>query len=271
MKKVIFLLLFAVMLFTSCSSINNTTISTPPVSQDVAYMNSELPDYFTLTNIEDALNEYINYRLWFYPAKIMGKVEDENFDSYIGNEIDVEVRNYNGEIFASTNAGEWLAYFKVKNGIVYCEGLVRQNEPTWPKGEYTVLGNFQVKVEGPHKPNYGHSPNKDKMLVAALSYLEKYCEDMINGAERDKWIGAQGYLVDFYEYENGTSAWFIRNDGEAVNVPMLFIEENKTIKVEGLKGYSLKNVDTLNSTDPGRYLFEKQIQDAVKEVSCEGK
>ena len=227
-----------------------------------------LPAHYTLAQIENALKEFINYRFWFYPAAIVEELEEEEFESYIGKEIEVEVRSYNGEIYASTSVGQWLAYFNVKNGILYCVGLIYPNVPMWPGNDYTVSGDFRFKVEEPHKPNYGSSPYKDSMLTAALSYLEKYCEDMNSGAERDKWIDVEGYLADFYEYEDGTSAWFIRNDEEAVNVPMLFDKENNIIKVEGLKGHSLKNVYSLNPDELGRYLFDKQIHDAVRKVSC---
>jgi hypothetical protein len=233
----------------------------------------ELPTGFTKVNIKSALEEYMNYRLWFYPEKVAGNYSVKSFDSYIGQSIDVEVRLYSDssgkkKVYAHTSIGEWLAIFEIKNGIVYCDGQVSKDETIWPQDNFEVIETFSVEVQHPHKPNYGISPRKDRMITAIKTKLKDICEDFTRGSDGDEWSNAKVYIVDFYEYESGGDAWFVRQDGDSWYSPVQLVEKNNGFEVEGVKGFSLKNINTLDKYDSGRYMFERQIHDAVKQFTC---
>ncbi|MGF6355241.1 hypothetical protein ABIE27_003155 [Paenibacillus sp. 4624] len=122
----------------------------------------------------------------------------------------------------------------------------------------------QIDIQEPHQPNYGDSPYKDKMVAAAINYLEKFLIDMKSGEQAKDWDHVQGYLVNFHEYDDTANAWFIKSNGEAVYVPFLFIENSGTITVDGITGYSVKKMMDKAPDDPDRVMFERQIHDAVK-------
>ncbi|WP_141502398.1 hypothetical protein [Paenibacillus luteus] len=234
---------------------------------------AKFPANFTISNIKSALEQYANYRLWLYPENVSGKWADTNFDPYIGHMIEVEVRLYtdsggNQKVYTKTSMGEWLAVIELKNGIVYCDGQVSKDESLWPQNNYEVMGEFQIQVPQPHKPDFGSSARKDKMIAAAESYMKTFCVDLLSGTEHKKWVDAKVYIADFYEYESGVSAWLVRKDGYVWNSPMYFVEENDEFKAVGEKGFGIDKIDALDKLDSGRYMFEKQIDDAAKQFTC---
>lgn len=133
--------------------------------------------------------------------------------------------------------------------------------------QHSVVDYTQIDIQDPHQPTYSDSPYKDKMVTAAIKYLEKFLIDMKSGEQAKDWDHVQGYLVNFQEYDETANAWFIKSNGEAVYVPFAFIENNGTITVDGIKGYSVKNMMDKATDDPDRIMFERQINDAVKQLS----
>lgn len=133
--------------------------------------------------------------------------------------------------------------------------------------QHSVVDYTQIDIQDPRKPNYSDSPYKDKMVTAAINYLEKFLIDMKSGEQAKDWDHVQGYLVNFQEYDETANAWFIKSNGEAVYVPFLFIEKHGTITVDGITGYSVKNMMDKATDDPDRIMFEHQINDAVKQLS----
>lgn len=232
---------------------------------------------FTLEDIEIALDEYINYILWNDPITNLGGEAPTNsgstisFNPYIDKTIDVEVRDYDGNLYASIGINEWLAIFKTLNESLYCVGLTRPNQYDWPDGDYIVVGSFQMEVAEPRKPNYGSSPYKDQLLVAARENLQSVCEDLHSGEGSEEWIGAQAHIVDFFEYQDGTTIVLIKDDGYAWIHPIYFDERNDAIVAVGMKGYGMDNVDQLPSDDLGRFFFELLMDDIIEIHPCEGK
>lgn len=229
----------------------------------------KLPDGFTIDTIKNALSEYVNYRLWLYPQKILDAVSDKDFDPYIGKSVDVEVRAYytgsNESVYAKTSIGEWLAVFKRKNGIIYCDGQVSKGESGWPDntGNYMVIDKYSFVIAQPQQPHYGTSPRKDRMIAAVEAKIRWALEDFYKGADHtyEEWKDADVYIANFYEYEDGTHAWICRQDGVIVDYPVAFEESNQEIQVQPLNGSTLNNKDEFNAF--GRFQFDKELQDAV--------
>jgi hypothetical protein len=237
-------------------------------------LEAKLPANYTLAKIKSALEEYMNYRMWLYPEKVEGNYGKTKFDPYISKIIDVEVRIYqdnSGEkkVFAHTNIGEWLVIFETENGIVYGDGQVlKEDAKMWPQDNYEVIGAFSVKVPQPHKPNYGRSPRKEKMIAAAEAYVKFFCDDASKGSESKEWINTEVYIADFYEYQELTSTWYVRQDGYVWYNPVRLVEQNTEFEAVGVKGFGMKNIYTLDKFDNGRYMFESEIHDAVKQFRC---
>lgn len=267
-QRFLFLSLAVAMLMASCSNVNQVPSRQGSLTQDESNLMSSLPEGFTLTKIESAIQHYINDQLWYYPKSIVQNQETNDFSAYVGKSIEMEVRSYNGEIYVSDNTdndqGEWLAYFKKKRDTIYCDALVGPNDPIWPNSEYQVIDRFQIEVQEPYKPNYGNSIYKDQMVAAAITYLKQFMGDMQRGDDAKGWNRVQGYLVNFHEYDESANAWFLKENNEAIYVPFIFIEENGTYRVNGVKGYSIDKVFDKNPNDPDRFMLEKQIQDAIK-------
>lgn len=146
-----------------------------------------LPKGYTIEKIKYAFEEYINYRLYLYPAEIMDGKSDKNFDDYIGKSIDAEIRIYNNErinsiknlsVYIHTNIGEWLAVFNINRGIVYCDGQVREGESGWPvePDNYKVVERYSLKIAEPRKPNYGMSEQKKNLIDAIQEDIMDACE-----------------------------------------------------------------------------------------------
>ncbi|GIQ71162.1 hypothetical protein DUZ99_12010 [Xylanibacillus composti] len=233
-----------------------------------------LPSGFTLQNIQTALEQYINDRLWFYPTEVRGSPTDKNFDPYIGRTLEVEVRVYDDgsgdkQVYAQTSAGEWLVRFMIQQGIVYSEGQVGPGEDHYPQGNYMAVGSFTIEIQEAHPPNYGMSPRKEKMIIAIEETAKAVCEDLERGTESGIWSGTEVYMADFYEYEEAGALWLVRFDGYALYMPIEIVEEYNSFTTVLGKGYGLNNVYELDQNDPGRFMFDRQTQDAVRKTRCD--
>lgn len=275
MKRKLSVILILLLLFLcACSNKDSNSISeeTADASTSNLQQNQEvkLPEGFTSDKIKNALLEYINYRLWLYPAKIMDAVSDKSFDNYIGKSVDVEIRIYktgSGEfVYAHTSIGKWLAVFKSENGFVYCDGQASEDEYGWPDNieDYAVFEKYSIVIPQPHKPNYGTSERKDKMIAALEAAIKASCEDYYNSTDKyhDEWINVDIYIADFYEYENGVHAWLCRQDGSITNYPVVFEEVNNEFKVQTAMLFTMNNKSEFNEF--GRFQFERDISDAVR-------
>lgn len=281
--------LFTTMFFCSCSkntsegsnnismtaesNLSNTPSKTIGIDKiETTPFNSlevNLPEGYTVGKIKSSLLEYINYRLWLYPIKFQDATSDKDFDKYIDKSIDVEIRVYtnNSEksVYAYTNIGNWLAVFKNSNGFVYCDGQVGENETLYPEGNnYQVIEKYSIEIQKPHKPNYGNSPRKDKMIAALESSLKSSCEEYYL-AEKE-WTNVNVYIADFYEYEMGAHAWLCKENGSITCYPVNFDEENGQFEIQKLKGYTFESKGSLNKF--GSFQLERYINDAVKNFKC---
>lgn len=276
--KLSVVLILLLLFLCACSIKDNYGISEETVDASTTNLRQnqevKLPEGFTKDKIENALLEYINYRLWLYQDKIMDVVSDKSFDNYIGKSIDVEIRIYKtdlGEsVYAHTSIGKWLAVFKSENGFVYCDGQASKGEYGWPDNteDYTVFEKYSIVIPQPHKPNYGTSQRKDKMIAALEAAIRASCEDYYKGADQyyDEWINVDVYIADFYEYENAAHAWLCRRDGSITNFPVVFEEVNNELKIYNVKGFTMNNKSEFNEF--GKFQFERDISDAVKYFKC---
>ncbi len=230
--------------FSSCGvntashlSDNFTIVSTGDVSNKTASTQSNLPSGFTRSNVKHALAEYLNYRLWLYPEKIMDATTEKSFEQYIGKTVDIELRVYDNsekQVYASTSMGEWLALFDIMGGFVYCDGQVGTGEKYWPKENgYRVIENYSLKIQKPHKPNYGSSERKNKMIVAIQAKVRWACEeDFFKGEYGNVWENVDVYIVNFYEYEMATHIWLCKKDGSITDYPVYLEDNNGEFKVK---------------------------------------
>lgn len=271
-KRILVLIILTALLLCSCSGKSPNLSSEKSNSNEIKLQTNQeekLPENFTIDNIKSAFLEYINYRLWLYPAKIIEGFSDKDFDNYIGKSIDIEIRVYDNSkdsVFIHTSIGKWLAIFKAKNGFVYCDGQTSKGEFGYPSdlGNYKVVEKYSTVILQPHKPNYGKSQQKDKLIGAIEATIRASCEDYYKGADKyyDEWINVDVYIVDFYEYEVGTHAWLCRQDGSITDYPVMFEEKNGEINLQPCKGFTIDNKSQFNEF--GRFQFDRDISDAVK-------
>ncbi len=255
----------------SHSSDSFTIASSGVLSDKTASTQSSLPSGFTRSKVKYALAEYLNYRLWLYPDKIMDAPTEKSFEKYIGKTVDIEIRVYDNsekQVYASTSMGEWLALFDIKDGFVYCDGQVGKGEKYWPKENgYRVIENYSLEIQKPNKPNYGSSERKNKMIVAIEAKVKWACEeDFSKGEDGDEWENVDAYIVNFYEYEMATHVWLCKKDGSITDYPVYLEDNNGEFKVQTNKGYSVKNKDAFNKF--GRFQFDRDINDAAKHLKC---
>lgn len=265
--------LFVTLLFCSCSKNTesgfNETENLLSSSQTI-----KLPADFTIDKIKSALLEYINYRLWLYPAKIKDNISDKSFDDYINKTIFVEIRAYENlerSVYCHTSIGNWLLVFNSKSDFVYCEGQVAEGETYWPNNNtYEIIEKYSVLIPNPHKPNYGSSSYKNKVIAAVEAKVRSACESFYKDSSTENshnaWINVNAYIADFYEYEEGTQVWLYKSDGSILCYSVAFLTEKNDIKVQSLKPDEYKNKDAFNEF--GRNLFDKNINDAVSHFKC---
>lgn len=249
--------LFIIILFSACSRIDNNiannTIKETVESKTLLSSTDKLSANFTIDKIKSAFLEYINYHLWLDPAEVFDSTSDKYFDNYINKKIDVEIRVYNigndKVVYAYTNVGIWLAVFREKNGFIYCDGLINEDEELYPKEkDYTIIENYSVTIPEPHKPEYGHSERKDKMVAAFETELKSALSNLYKNADgtfNKEWENVDVYLAEFYEYEIGTNAWICKQDGSIVSYPVIFEEKNNEISVQPVKGFTVENKESL--------------------------
>lgn len=276
-KKLFLLILAITTLLCSCATefskgIANEDVKKATESNQLKNSDVKLPVNYSVEKIKIALSEYINYRLWMYPA-LENDLSKKNFDKYVDKTIDVEIRLYtntpNWSVYANTSIGNWLLVFTNKADIVYCEGQVSQGEKYWPQNnDYQIIEKFSLVISKPHKPSYGTSAKKDKMIAAFEAKLKSSCESFYKDADYydETWKNADVYIADFYEYEIGTHAWLCKQDGTIISYPVVFEEVNGAIRVQPVKPDEYKSKDALNEI--GQHLFEREIGDAVKLFKC---
>ncbi|MHA7967576.1 hypothetical protein ACX93W_26030 [Paenibacillus sp. CAU 1782] len=270
MKRAGFTVVMAAMLLGACGGTENVIVSqTPFIVTQVNDEDALLPAPYTMDNLQQSLDEYINYRLWYYPENTTGALEENvSFDSYIGKSvgqsIDIEIRSYEGNVYASLPTKEWLIPFSANDGIVYTEGEINSEQQAWPESDYTSIGSFSLKVNEPRSPVFGSSVRKDKMVEASLAYLDHFYDDVSRQGEEEAWAGTTATLVDFYESQMATAAWLVRKDGEIYHVPMYFEEEEAGITAVGMKGFRLNDVEAFGVEEG--YRFRKELEDAQVEV-----
>lgn len=252
-----------IMLLSSCSTVSKDNNSNNSVVVNASSL--ELPPNISLDSVKNAFKEFINYRLWWYPNETDNQI---NFEPYVGKEINAEVRMYDSDpqtVYIHTQLGDWLTKFVFFKGIVYCDGFVKQEEKNnYPQGDFKKVDTLKITVETPHKPNYGTSPRKDKMIQAAETYVDFRCTDFAAGTEADLWKGVKVYIVDFYEYEDVVNLWFVRRDGYAYFGPVQLTEKDNEFQTQGLKGFEIQDI----KKEENNFLFERQIGDAVKQFEC---
>lgn len=235
--------------------------------------NSPLPSGFSLKNIEAASKEFINYQLWFYPEDVWGNDENWAFDPFIGEKLNMDVRVYrtdSGEkqVYAKTSAGEWLIHFEMIRDTIVGTDQVNIHENTYPQGNYESAGSFSVQVLEPHPPNYGTTPRKKKMIEAVEQRVSEICNEFRNEEDPTIWSGTEVYINNFYDYEDSGAAWFVRQDGYAMKVPMELVESNGEFETHLGKFFILENIHALDKSQARRYVFESETQIAIKKTSC---
>ncbi|WP_058300478.1 hypothetical protein [Gorillibacterium timonense] len=285
-KGWILLLTAVLLLMGGCATTTKTGvgITTTAVSSELkatdlgAAAEAELPAGYTLAKIRTALEDYINLRLWLYPDRTEGKGTNE-FEPYIGQDLEFELRLYTGSdgqkrIYAHADKGKSLVTFTLMDGIVYANGKVTEEESgaDWPGQDFQAKGTLTQHISEPHKPDYGSTPHKDKMIAAAKEYAKRICEDLNASSERDQWNKAEVYIQDFYEYETGTALWIVRSDDYAWYSPLSFEESGDTIKAVGVKGFEVKNIHGLAADQLERFMFDRAVSDSITHYRCsEGK
>ncbi|MEK0315683.1 hypothetical protein [Cohnella sp. 56] len=254
--------LAVVLLLSGCSTTLKSNNPTHSVGMNAGH--SEISPNISLDSAKKAFSEYINYRLWWYPNETDNQI---NFEAYIGKEIEAEVRIYESDpqsAYIHTTLGDWLAKIVYKDGFVYCDGFVRQEENIYPQGDYKKVDTLNIIVETPHKPNYGSSPRKNKMIQAVEKYVDFRCKDFAAGTDADLWKGVKVYIADFYEYEEVVSVWFVRQDGYAANMPVQLTEKNNEFETQGDKGTHIQDIKKEKD-----FNFQREIDDAVKQFECD--
>ncbi|WP_042203377.1 hypothetical protein [Paenibacillus camerounensis] len=265
MKNILTVIVIVIMIFANgCSNQIGSKDSSHPMHS--------LPADFTTDKIQRAFDEYVNYRLWFYPKSVPGNSYE--FDSYVGQKINAEIRLYASAPdtpYIHTDIGDWLAIFKTFNGFVYCDGIADIENSVLSLSNYEVIDRFTLDVKHAHTPNYGVSETKEEIIKAIENNIQKITKDLLDSTDRELWEQSTVYLTNFYEYEQGVSIWFVREDHYVWQVPVSFIKINGIYETQSLKGYGFDNLFDLELHDPGRYTFEKQISDAVKIYKIDNK
>lgn len=225
------------------------------------------PTGFTVDSIRTAFDEFINYHLWFDPSSVPGN--SFVFEPYIGKRVDAEIRVYASHPdtpYIHTNVSDGLVVFQAKDGFVFGDGVATEGDPAWPSEEsYTTAGEFALTVQPPRPPNYGASAAKNKMISAAERYIQAFSEDMMRSENANEWNHTKIYLVDFYEYESAAGVVFVREDDYAWLNSVFFTDNNGVYETQGAKGFGIENVFALDKHDPGRYLVDRLIGDAIRE------
>jgi ATP-dependent helicase/nuclease subunit A len=174
---------------------------------------------------------------------LVSEIADSVIRSFIEDE-----KNEATVRFLAENFSVGFFFGKFKHGILSGYDAMRE------KG--MDVRSFSCKTEAIDINN--EDPTKTLESVALILIDKLHGED---------WENVDVYIADFYEYEMGTHAWFVKQDGSIANFPASFEEdENGDIKVIGLKGYTLPNKDEIIPF--AKHLFEKDITDAIVHFRC---
>ncbi len=264
--------------FSACIKSNNQsediqeevlpTIEIKPLTPTIS-VEPLLEEALSVEAIKEAFEAYINERLWLYPQELTGDTSGKSFDSYIGQQIDVEVRAYKGiqnRAYIHTSIGDSLAVFKVADGVVYCDGQVTLNEnKDWPtKQEYVLLDQYEMTINKPHKIDYGTSVYKDKVIEAIISKVKASCKQLMES--ESTWVDAEVFVADFYEYVHVVDVWISKVDGSIVNYPVYWEEKEGSIEVNGIKGFEVSDISELVGLTEHIYNWEKES--AVARFIC---
>jgi len=242
-KSIIFIsLVFTiVLLMTSC----NAKVS-----------NFTLPNPYTFDNIETAFLEYINFRLWYYPAEYSDRQpSDFFFDDYIGQDIEAEIRVYHNPselkqteeepiVCISTNITQQLAMFTHKEGLVYCDGLVKDSNNSMTESKnYTVIKKFNFVIPEVRLPNFGTSVLKDKMIQMAEEAVISDCRDWISYGDENgiSFKNANVYISNFYEYES-PQIYICKQNETVLIYPIIFEIKNGDIRMTKMTAYTIEDI-----------------------------
>ncbi|WP_200966170.1 hypothetical protein [Insulibacter thermoxylanivorax] len=233
--------------------------------QNVEPIPAKLPDPYTMENIQAAVDEYINYDMWNNPPGIT------NYEPYIGETFEVEVRIYDDEIYAVIEEiDDDQQFFKLlnKNNTVYIDRTLTKEEV--PEGDYVSASQFDLIISKLRSPNFGKSTYKDELLAAARKYYESYCEKRQNSETvEEEWKGIVNfYIRDFYEYSTDTYAWFVFPNGDAYMAPVFFDERNGTIAAVGMKGLYVEDIYLQPEDSMYRFWFERDLEATIEVLPC---
>ncbi len=193
-----------------------------------------LPPGYSVEAIKEGFLETLNYkRVMDLDYRITDCVVD-------GQEIDVEIRLYEPDLVCvKTDLRDWLALFELRYDTVVCDGLAQPGQYGWPELEkYAVIDRSKVTVKPEHKPNFGQSDLKNKMLEIANEYVFwKVCDFTLakDIPPTKTYLDADIYIADFYEYERATAVIFHLTNGDFIIDPLMFEIKDSTISGLGLK------------------------------------
>jgi hypothetical protein len=260
-------LVVVTILISGCSKSQSDHASSSSSAETEFDTIGKLPHNINVNQVKTAFEEYANYRLWYYPDEHNTHID---LQSHIGKEINADMLVFESNpdhIYLRTEASESLGIIVYKDGFVYLDGFVEPENPNrlYPQGKHAKVATIKVKINEPHKPNYGTSPRKDNMIQAAERYAETLCKDFLSGEESALWENADNYILDFYEYQDIIGIWWIRKDGYASTTPVQIIENNHAFQSHGIKGYSIADFTKHDELYTSEQRF---IADAVKRMAC---
>lgn len=176
------LLLSLVLLFCSCSSTNTCN----------------LPDGYSIASVHESFLEFINYCRVMEPHEMLSHFVD-------GQEVEVEIRLYlPNQVCVSTNLGEWLAWFELREDVVVCIGLAVPGDNGWPLlTDYSIIDKNTIVISTKREPNYGNSELKNELIAILEEHLlwVVYDSAFSGSSVNEKYLDADVYLSNFYEHE----------------------------------------------------------------------
>ncbi len=231
---------------------------------------SALPEGYTIEKIHEALLEELNYQRVMEPDdyQIGTKVVD-------GQEVEVEIRlSDEGQVCANTDLSYGLAWFELRGETVVCRGFSDYSIPGfngWPKlGWYKRIDKSTIAIEPKRKPNYGTFELKTEILEALTEHMYWVIYDvaLYDGYKSaEKYLGADIYFSDFYEYESGIPVITVLTSGEIVEEVYFFEVSKKNLSFNPSKPLILKNITEFGDTYQNR--IEKLIEYAICHIQID--
>ncbi|WP_127532841.1 hypothetical protein [Paenibacillus kobensis] len=267
-KIVLNILMVGIVLLVSSCGANDNRSNTSP--------DERLPVGYTIANIESAIDECINYIMWNNPEEEIPRPAGS--EPYVGQQVSVEVRLYTDpsgghKVYAQSNVDIWkdlLFKFDRLGGEVYCTGHANPVEESGPEGDYEVIDTISLQVQPVRDPHFGTSPEKDRMIKTVENKVTAMCEDFTAGSDGKLYLDSDVYMVDFYEYEMSVGFWFVLKGGNAYysGVGLRLDKTTNEYEITGKKGFPLNNIDSMKKGDPGRFMFDRMVQAAIKHYKC---